>query len=474
MCLITITITVYDMSRFGPQFRGPYNPTRTESSRQSKFLGQPLDDDYVPSVTESSHQSEEPGENDSNIANMTHHSFFSTSSEPMTSQYSAPFINLSHDNSDVPEEDGVGEDSWMNPSAFNVLTTLTTVNVLLSICCIILSILIAYCRIRSSPKRSLVQVLYLQIGLTDFFVGIGVLSQCPILYLLILRGREVSDVNIPVFFTYMVTAVAVKMSVFMNCALGAVRCINIVRPFYQINKKALKVITLLFMVSWITIAGIDVWQFAEKRQMKNRVFLVKTFVLKGQPGFGIFLQMEEANISSYVAYHLGNVVKFIIPTALPSLLCFILMVVQVNHLFRQRAKKKRGSMNRRSASDLQEGGESKASLTIFLLTLIYVGTSAVSILTWLIVSGSKGYLGSKSTYEALIEEGRKATSWSDLTAIYFSLSTCPLICSTLTPLTLLLRGSGPMSKHARKVFAKDNNSQTNIKSKDSTQTLLSA
>ena len=484
------------MSRFGPHFRGPYNPTRTESSRQSNLLGQPLyDDPYVPSHTESSHRSTSsstpigqpehfdayipsptesspqsnllgyPQENEphNNIATLTYHSLSSKSSENMTVT-SSP---------DRLEKEGMGEDSWMNPSALNVMMTLTTVNVLLSICCIILSILMAYYRIRFSSKRSLVQVLYLQIGLTDFFVGIGVLSQCPILYLLIWRGREIPNVSIPVSFTYMITAVAVKMSVFMNCVLGTVRCINIVRPFYAIKKISLRIITLLFMVSWTTIAGIDVWQFAEKREMKNKVFLVKTFVLKGQPGFGFFLLTEGANISSYAAYHLGNVIKFIIPTAVPSLLCFILMVVQVNHLIRQREKKKRSSMNRRSISDVQQGGESKASLTIFLLTLIYVGTSAVSILTWLIVSGSKGYLGSKSTYESLIEEGRKATSWSDLTAIYFSLSTCPLICSTLTPLTLLLRGSGPMSKHVRRVLAKDNNSQS-IKSKVSTQTLLSA
>ena len=87
-------------------------------------------------------------------------------------------------------------------------------------------------------------------------------------------------------------------------------------------------------------------------------------------------------------------------------------------------------------------------------------TSGVSVVTWLVVYERRGYLGSKKEYEAVMEEKRTATSWSDLTAIYFSLSTCPLICSTLTPLTLLLRGTGSAFSGVRKVFTKSEFSVT--------------
>ena len=348
-------------------------------------------------------------------------------------------------------------ENFMRPS----LITLTTVNFLLSFCCIVLSVLMSYYRLRSSVKRCLVQILYLEIGLTDFFVGVGVLSQCLILYLIIWRGKEVCDINIPVYITYMITAVAVKMSVFMNCVLGAVRCINITQPFYQINKKALTVFTLLYMITWTTIAGLDLWQFSEKRNTTNEVFLTKTFVIKGLPGFGLtYMSMDRKERgSSYLAYNLENVIKFILPTATPSVICFVLMMVQVYHLLRPgAAKKKKGSLKRIISAKITQGGESKASLTIFLLTSIYVVTSAVSIVTWLTVAGRSGYLGSKSNYDRLTKERRMAASWSDLTAIYFSLSTCPLICSTLTPLTLLLRGSGRTSSNqssVRRVFVKN-------------------
>ena len=344
-------------------------------------------------------------------------------------------------------------ENFMRPS----LITLTTANFLLSFCCIVLSVLMSYYRLRSSVKRCLVQVLYLQNGLTDFFVGVGVLSQCLILYLIIWRGKEVCDNNIPVYITYMITAVAVKMSVFINCVLGTVRCINITQPFYQINKKALTVFTLLYLATWTTIAVLDLWQFTAKRKAAKQAFVLKTFVLKGQPGFGlVLLTMNNEQLgSSYLTYHLGNLIQFILPTALPSLLCLILMIVQVYYLLRPnaiRSQKKATMKESNKGVRSQQSEESKASITIFLLTCIYVGTSAVSILTWLTIHGRRGYLGSKSTYDRVMEKASVAASWSDLTAIYFSLSTCPLICSTLTPLTLLLRGSGPMSKHVKRVF----------------------
>ena len=185
-----------------------------------------------------------------------------------------------------------------------------TVNVLLSLCCIALSFTMIYFRIKTKSTKSIVHSLYLRNGLADFFVGIGVLSQSPVLYLMIWKGRDISGVTVPVFISYFVTAVAVKMSVFLNCVLGVVRCIQIVKPHYPINKKVLNASTLLYMIIWIFIAGVDLWQFAEKRGFKNQVFLVKTLLLKGQPGSGLIvltMNKEEEALSS-LAYHLGNLI----------------------------------------------------------------------------------------------------------------------------------------------------------------------
>ena len=356
------------------------------------------------------------------------------------------------------EELGKGSDvniTATNSENWNItkgtnLQALILVNIVLSIFCVGLSGTMMYFRIKTGSTKSLVNILYLKNGLADFFVGMGVLSQSPVLYLMISKGRDISGITVPVFISYFVTAVAVKMSVFLNCVLGVVRCINIVNPFYKPNKKVITASTLLYMIVCVLIVGLDIWQFTEKRETDNKVFLVKSFVLKGQPGFGlVLLTMDKDQYrSSYLAYHLGNLIQFILPTALPTLLCFVLMIVQLYHM----PKKNLSKLLKKT----ENGNDSttKASLTIFLLTCIYVFTSGASVITWLIIHGRNGYFVSQSKYEILMEEKRRATSWSDLIAIYFSFSTCPLICSTLTPLTLLLRGTGPAISGVRKIFTR--------------------
>ena len=334
----------------------------------------------------------------------------------------------------------------------NILTIQNTVNVLLSLCCVALSFFMIYTRIKSKSTRSIVHVLYLQNGIADFFVGIGILSQSPILYLMIAKGRQVSGLTVPVFISYFVTSVAVKMSVFLNCVLGVVRCINIVKPFYRPDRKVLTATILLYMVIWVLIVGLDMYMYTEERKVENQVFLVKSILLKGQPGFSFILltMNDKQQGGSYLGFHLGNLIQFIIPTAIPTMLCFVLMIVQLYHMPKKRKSKMSATKNPQDKDDKV----SKASLTIFLLTCIYVITSGTSIVTWLAVYGRRGYLGSKKQFESLVVGKRTATSWSDLTAIYFYLSTCPLICSTLTPLTLLLRGTGPAFSGVRKMFSK--------------------
>ena len=225
------------------------------------------------------------------------------------------------------------------------------------------------------------------------------------------------------------------------------------------------------MIIWMLIVGLDLWQFADKRGFKNQVFLVKTFLLKGQPGSGLIVltMTKEEEALSFLAHHLGNLIQFIIPTALPTLLCFVLMIVQLYHMPKKSlSKTTTATKNSQNKDDTM----SKAGMTIFLLTCIYVITSGVSVVTWLVVHGRRGYLGSKKEFESLMKEGRTATSWIDLTAIiYFSLSTCPLICSTLTPLTLLLRGTGAALSMMRSVFNKSKNKRESSTTKE---TLTSA
>ena len=212
------------------------------------------------------------------------------------------------------------------------------------------------------------------------------------------------------------------------------------------------------------------WQYSQTVDPSNKVFMIKSLILKGLPGFGYFLLTikEEEYHPSYYMHQVFNFVQFIIPSTVPTLVCLLAMSVQIHRIKKKTANRQPSSREIvKTASNTSIKKVQNAGVTILLLTVIYVATSAVSIVTWLIVDGKAGYLGSKSTYDELVEEKRKPSSWSDLTAIYFSLSSCPLICSTLTPLTLLLRGTGPAFSSARGFFSKFRSSG---KSKNETQT----
>ena len=144
---------------------------------------------------------------------------------------------------------------------------------------------------------------------------------------------------------------------------------------------------------------------------------------------------------SYTAYHLNNLAQFTLPTAVPTILCLVLLIMQLCQLRKACADNPANPANRSGDREV-DNCVSKASWTIFLLTSIYVSTSAVSVITWLVSEGRKGYLFSRIQRNSLVLKERRAMpDMSEHTAIYFSLLTCTLICSTLTPLTLLLRRS---------------------------------
>ena len=76
-------------------------------------------------------------------------------------------------------------------------------------------------------------LLYFRNSLCDIISAIGFLLQVPSVISIL---KEHTPAILPLL-SFWITTVTVRMSVFMNCLLGVVRCINILNPFYLINKK---------------------------------------------------------------------------------------------------------------------------------------------------------------------------------------------------------------------------------------------
>ena len=160
------------------------------------------------------------------------------------------------------------------------------------------------------------------------------------------------------------------------------------------------------------------------------------------------------------------VVQFLIPVVLPALLCFVLMTIQIYYLTRQKvaitsnqpgAGKKSTQLSKVSSKEPRTDKKKKpspnrkAAVTILIVTTIYVLTSILSVAVWLIIY--RTHLGR--------EDKIKKLSWTELSMIYISSSTSPLLCSTVTALTLFLR-SCAMQRHLKVVFGKLFKPQTSL------------
>ena len=284
---------------------------------------------------------------------------------------------------------------------------------------------------------SIPSLLYFRNGLCDIISAIGFLLQVPSVISIL---KEHTPTILPLL-SFWITTISVRMSVFMNCLLGVVRCINILNPFYLINKKIITLSTSLYILIWTSIASLDVWVYITKITLQNRVYLVKSLVLKAEPGFSLTsLSGSGGAVLTSLSQAEIVLVQFLTPLVLPALLCFVLMVFQILHLRKQSfavtpqvstRKEEQGSNKEKDLKQRTNRRKNKAATSILIVTIIYVLTSTVSVAMWLVIY--REHLGGG--------EKIKKLSWSELSVIYFSTSTLPLLCSTLTPLTLLVRGN---------------------------------
>ena len=196
---------------------------------------------------------------------------------------------------------------------------------------------------------SIPSLLYFRNGLCDIISAIGFLLQVPSVISIL---KEHTSTILPLL-SFWISTVSVRMSVFMNCLLGVVRCINILSPFYLINKKIITLSTSLYLLIWTSIASLDVWVYITKITLQNRVYLVKSLVLKAEAGFSL-TSLTGSGGAVLTSLSQGEIVlvQFLTPLVLPALLCFVLMVFQILHLRKQsfavtprvsRGKEKQGS-----------------------------------------------------------------------------------------------------------------------------------
>ena len=187
--------------------------------------------------------------------------------------------------------------------------------------------------------------------------------------------------------------------------------------------------------------------YVTKIALENRVYMIKSLVLKATPGFSLsLLTKSKEDLSSGTTLSPAELImcQFFLPLALPAGLCFILMIVQVQHLTsrrnraisdqpcpRNRASNNDETFEEQCRRSKPKTNNHKAAGTILILTTTYVLSSTLSVIMWLVVYRTHLHRHDKI----------KILSWFELGVIYFSSSTLHLLCSVVTALTLLLRSA---------------------------------
>ena len=263
----------------------------------------------------------------------------------------------------------------------------TAFNSVLAVTSFVLNILIVFFYKRNAGSLS--STLYLSNGVCDLVSALGFLLQVPSVVSILNKDTPVS---LPLV-SYWIVTVSVRMSVFMNCVLGVVRCINILKPFYPVNRKMITISTILYSLIWTTIASLDLWFYSTSAKvgLQNKVYLVKSLVLKPEPGFSVpsLITGLKGNKTTSLTQTEVVMAQFLTPVAIPALLCFALMIFQISHLRQSRIgiipeQKKTRTVELEGAptpmADTRKKKESnnqKAATTILLVTTIYVLTSTL-------------------------------------------------------------------------------------------------
>ena len=108
---------------------------------------------------------------------------------------------------------------------------------------------------------SVVSLLYTLIAIMDIICAIGTIHKyiaVLLVYKDLISGRNL-DVNAMIFYFF--TQVSYRCSVFCNLVLAVSRTLLILKPFYQINIKLVKLACILCSTLYITLYGMNIHVF---------------------------------------------------------------------------------------------------------------------------------------------------------------------------------------------------------------------
>ena len=167
-----------------------------------------------------------------------------------------------------------------------------------------------------------VPLMYVAIASVDFITGIGAMLSGTVFALI-----ETGNYKYGLYLTYgiyFITLVTFKVSAFLNCTIAVIRTINIILPFYEVKMTC---VTIAVMVYSATCFSFAAYIFKQSIQKLHHTMLV-TYLYK--PEGSIAFKPDKSE--DYSTNQWIVVMITIASTAVPAVIVFICMVIQIESL----------------------------------------------------------------------------------------------------------------------------------------------
>ena len=274
-------------------------------------------------------------------------------------------------------------------------------------------------------KLTVVPLLYTLIATADMACSVGTIYQSIVasIFTETFEEKYIStntvDKNAAIFYTLI--QISYRCSVFYNLVLAVSRTIMILRPFYQVNLKMIKLLCILYILPWILLGGmkIQVYYYDYTMMMITKVIII---MIKG---FSQFSDQSFDEIGAIIA-SLGDIIAFVIPVIIVLITC-IIQVVSI----------------RRSNQFPTSSNQRHVTITVlFMSTLFVFCNSAFSVYTCIIA----GVAGRVYIY-TWIKYGNE--QHKIMIAVFSIL--LPILNAALNPVIIIYRSSGMRRKFADSV-----------------------
>ena len=264
-------------------------------------------------------------------------------------------------------------------------------------------------------ELTVVPLLYMIIALLDVLTTMGIMHIYPT-FLLVKHGISHYTIEVNVMVLTFFLQIGYRCSVFCNLVLAVSRTVMILKPFYRINMKLVRLACILYAVPWIVLYGLNVHEFngAYAENMYGRDFSL---------GAGLAHKMAVIFHSEYTYVYSITILLFeMIAFMFPVIIVIITCIIQVITL--QRSSQFPTSSNQRHVT-----------FTVLLMSTLFVVCNFpyfgyIAILTYFILTENfEEYFewASDSNYSVMMV----------LSAALF-----PLLNAALNPLIIVSRSSG--------------------------------